>query len=222
MKNLLLTLIVTIIFGNSSFAQEKKETYKIACYVTSCCSFYFFTVEVISTKHCHYITVEKIGSENNKYSIKFEANEQLEEVGITQDVIMPQFMDQNGNAVVLAKGKYTLTDNELIYSTLPQAKVYKICHEERVTGNILGHEIDYTIKMCAYYIWFKKAGQGSIKMTPVLSPAQIEDIIKNDNQITFNQDVKIKNSDFAFTIKAGNYSLNEDGSIYLLNTKLEY
>lgn len=220
MKNLFFGLIATVIFGNYSFAQNTSRT-KLFCYTTSCCDFYIFEIEIVSTKHCHYITVER-NAEKDNYSIKFESNEQLNEVEIVEDVVMPQFTNANGDPIVLGKGKYPLVNNELIYNPLPAAKIYKICHEEHVTGHILGHEVDYTIKMCAYYIWFKKAGQGSVKMTPVLTQQQKDDIIKNNNQITFNNDVAVKNTDFSFTIKAGNYTVNEDGSIYLLNTKLDY
>lgn len=203
---------------NSSFGQTANKT-KLFCYTTSCCDLFFFNVDIGSLKHCFYATVHKNSTSSGNYSIQIESKEVLKNVSIAEDVIMPQFTDEGGNALVLPKGDYAIENNEILYSAQPSSKIKKACIEEHVTGTFLGHDVDYTISICAYY-WSWKTGKISAVLTPKLTDEQKEDLLKNNNKINFKNDTNFKNEDVSFTIKAGSYIVNDDGSIYLLNAEL--
>ena len=147
----------------------------------------------------------------------------MKEVEIVEDVIMPQFIDEDGSPVVLSKGVYPLVNNEMFYNpSQNKLTIKKACIEHHAVGHVFGHEVEYTITSCVYYIsWRNKATNknSSIVVTPKLSMEQLKELSKNNNEITFSKDVTIEIEDFSYTLKAGNYNVSEDGNIYIINAK---
>ncbi|WP_449401459.1 hypothetical protein [Chryseobacterium wanjuense] len=210
------TLLINLAYSQST--TERKV--KLACYTTSCCSFGFFDVDLISTTHCHYIITNKDGSQQQSYASTFVSNEPIKDqtINVNEDVVMPQFKDEAGNVLVLPKGEYNLTSNELQYSLSSKFQIKKVCLQEHVTGTILGHEVDYTVTVCAYYPSFGKSGSMSIKFD--LDDSQKEEIRNNKNLVTFKDDITVKGEDGSFIIKAGDYFVNDNDEAYIINTPM--
>ena len=218
MKKLIFSLLTILMLSNSSFGQTTNRT-KLFCFTTSCCDFLIFNVDIVSTKHCYYAAVHKNATSSGNYSIQINSKEPLKEISTNEDIIMPQFKDESGNALVLPKGTYKVENNEILYTAQPSSKIKQACIEEHVTGHVLGHDVDYTISFCVYY-WSWKTGKISAVVTPKLTEEQKGELLKNNNKINFTNDTNFKNEDVSFTLKAGSYIVNEDGSIYLLNAEL--
>jgi hypothetical protein len=216
------TLLLLLVSTFTMFAQvANKAKRKIACVTTSCCSFGVFEIEIVSTKHCFYVYTENAkGTSLNQ--IEFESDTKLNTLTLENDIIFPQFLDFENNPIILKKGKHELVNNSIdvdAVDTNAKFVIKKACVDEHVTGHVLGHDVDYTITICAYYLTWQK--NGSIKITPMLSEDQKSDLLKNDNEIEFEKDRVIKSGDFSYTLKAGKYTVNDDGSIYLLNVELK-
>lgn len=83
----------------------------------------------------------------------------------------------------------------------------------------MGHEVDYTITVCAYYLSWGKSASTSIKLD--LNENQREEIRKNNNIITFKNDITVKNENGTYIIKAGDYFVNENDEVYIINSLME-
>ncbi|MEA1847388.1 hypothetical protein U9K52_00565 [Chryseobacterium sp. MHB01] len=212
------TLLINLAYSQSTTDRKVK----LACYTTSCCSFLgFFDVDLISTTHCHYVVTNKDGSTQNIYSSHFESSTPIRDgsVNLAEDVVMPQFKDENGNPLVMEKGEYKITNNQVEYPLSSKIGIKKVCLQEHVTGTILGHEVDYTITVCAYYPSWGKSASTSIKLD--LNENQREEIRKNNNIITFKNDITVKNENGTYIIKAGDYFVNENDEVYIINSLME-
>jgi len=222
MTNLFKTaLLGFILLMNLAYSQTETGR-KIACYTTSCCSFGFFDVDLISTTHCHYITATKNGSQQNTYTSTFTSNEPIKDgmVKIDEDIIMPQFKDEKGTALVLPKGEYAVKNNQIQYG-LARIVHHSVCWSEHVTGTILGHNVDYTVTVCVFYPTINKSAKASVSMKFELTESQREEIRKNRNIITFKDNNVIKKDDVEYTIKAGDYFLNDNDEIYIINSPMK-
>lgn len=215
------TILLLLVSTFSIFAQDAgKAKKKLACVTTSCCSIGDFGIDIISTTHCFYVYTQNARS-SSLNQVEFVSDVKLNTLTLENDVIFPQFLDFENNPIILKKGKHELVDNSVdINSADTNAKfvIKKVCVDEHVTGSVLGHNVDYTITVCGYYLTWQK--NGSVKITPKLSAQQQSDLLKNSNKIKFSEDKAIKGDGFLFTLKAGEYTVNEDGSIYLLNVEL--
>ncbi|KMQ62869.1 hypothetical protein ACM39_17265 [Chryseobacterium sp. FH2] len=226
MKNFIrLMSLLFILTINFTSAQEASRKIKVACYTTSCCSFLgFFDVDLISTTHCHYITTNKDGSQQQSYSSTFTSNIPIKDgtVKLDENVIMPQFKDEEGTALVLPKGEYIIKNNEVEYN-LSKIKHNAVCWSEHVTGTILGHNVDYTVSVCVFYPTIGKLTNQkvSVSLKFDLDESQREEIRKNNNMITFKENTVIKKGDIVYTIKAGDYFVNDNDEIYIINSSVK-
>ncbi len=223
MKKLLFGLIIAFIFSTSSFGQKANENkVKLLCYSTSCCHF-VIDIDIWSTTHCFYGSVEKNGNMVGSYSMTLESkNNPKEFVNVDEDIILPEFSSDFGGVLALPKGNYKVVDNKIFYTPIKISSAKKYCLTEHVTGTVLGHDVDYSMTICAY--WFFKNGKiskGGMKITPELSFDQLEEVKDNNNKISFSKQTKFKTPDFIYTLDAGDYFLSEDGNIYLENVKLD-
>lgn len=219
MKNVFkLMSLLFILLINFSYAQKNERKVKLACYKTSCCSFLgFFDVDIISTTHCHYLVTNKNGSTQDLYSSYFDSTEPIKDgtTTLNDDIVLPQFKDESGNPLVLPKGEYTIANNEVQYSLSSKFKIKKACLQEHVQGTILGHEVNYTITVCAYYPSFGKSASMCIKFE--LTNDQREEIRKNNDLVNIKEDITITNEDGSYIMKAGDYFLNENDEAYIIN-----
>ena len=221
MKKLLFGLIAIVMFGFVGNAQSSNKV-KLGCVITSCCSFGIFTIEIISTKHCFSVASYRSVSPEDSYYLQLEGENAvgLNEIEVVEDVILPHLQDANGEAMILEKGKYLVNEKGEVHYTpvSSKIKIKKVCIEEHVTGHVLGFEVDYTISMCAYYLSFRTS-IGAVSITPKLTESQKSDIVKNNNVVRIDKDYSYNLGDVKYTLKAGDYNLNNDGSIYVINTK---
>lgn len=176
----------------------------------------------MSTKHCFVIANYKTTSSENSYYLQLEGEnvKGLNEVEVVNDVILPHLKDENGDPMMLEKGKYQVNEKGEVHYTAVSSKIKirKICLEEHVTGHVLGFEVDYTISICAYYLSFRTS-VGAVSITPKLTESQKSDIVKNNNIVRIDKDYSYNLGDVKYILKAGDYNLNDDGSIYIINTK---
>lgn len=217
MKKLIFSLFVTTLISINVVSQVEKRS--VFCYTTSCCSFSIFSVEIISLKHC--FTVSKALNGGN-YSIKFESKSTPKQIIVSEDMILAGNINEQEEVLAIAKGTYEVVNNEFYFTPIAVLNSKKHCIHEHVTGHILGNDVDYTISTCIYWFWKgSNLGNGGIKITPELSEIDRNNLIKNQNVITFSKDLQIKTSDFIYNLKAGNYEVSDDGSIYLENVSLK-
>lgn len=211
-----LTLLINLAYSQTDMGR------KVACYTTSCCSFGFFDVDLISTTHCHYITVSRDGSQQNSYTSTFTSNEPIKDgiVKVDEDIIMPQFKDERGEALVLPKGEYIIKNNQIQYG-LAKIRHNAACWSEHVTGTILGHSVNYTVTLCVFYPTINRSAKASVSMKFELTESQREEIRKNNNIITFKENILVNKDDVEYTIKAGDYFLNENDEIYIINSSIK-
>jgi fructose-1,6-bisphosphatase len=223
MKKLVFGLIATVMFGFEVNAQTSNSSskIKIACYTLSCCGIGPIGIEIWSVKRCHYVYTADVTSKNQNsehYKLEFETNENVNNLIFENDVILANSEDDDGNVIILPKGEYEVKDNSITFEA-NKIKIKKVCIEETNSGQFLGHEYNYTITICAYYIgWGKKA---TLTITPKFSDEELIKLKEFGNFIEFDKDLTIKVENFNFTLNKGKYYVNEDGNIYLENVQLE-
>jgi hypothetical protein len=209
MKKLLFGLIAIVMFCANANAQTSSKIVKITCITLSCCSVGPFGIEIWSETTCTYVSVEKATA---KYS--FKSNGDLNEVVVSEDVLLAGQFAENGDNLVLPAGKYPVVDNQIEF--IPKAsKPTKYCFIREVSGNLFGHEYEYSIKIC---VTVELSKNGIVAITPKLSAEQLSKLLKSeDRTFTINKDITISENGIKTTVKAGNYVMNEDGSAYLQN-----
>ena len=213
MKKLVFGLIATVLFGNFVHAQTTNKV-KLFCVTLSCCGVGPFGIEIWSERTCHYVSSGKVMA-----SYSFNTKDVLKEVVVNQDVILAGQFAENGDNLVLPTGKYIVTNGQIEFTpTTTMAKVY--CYIREVSGNLLGHDYNYSIKICISF--GKASNNGVVVLTPKLDSNQLTELLKsNDRTIELKENIIIKEDNINLSLKAGKYTINEDGNIYLQNVVLK-
>lgn len=215
MKNTLFALITLVFFVGHSFGQNKStgnQKTKLLCITTSCCSLVFFTVEVWSQTTCHYV-------ESNRMSMILDNDKNLDKIEVIEDVLLAGHVNNDGENLVLPKGVYDIENNEINF-TPSTFKAKKYCYVMEAQGVFLGHEYEYSITICISF--GRNSNKGIVVVTPKLTNAELNQILSSkDKTIVFNEDTVIKRDNIDFTLKAGEYIVNEDGNIYLQHVLLK-
>ncbi len=219
MKKLLLIILAFFSFSNASNAQTSTTSKtKLACYTLSCCGIGSFGIEIWSVKRCHYFyTADAKGT--STHILEFETKEKIDKLFFEEDVILANSYDEDGSVLILPKGNYTVTNNSISF-TASKIKLKKYCFEETNSGQLFGHEYNYTITICGYYIGWGKTG--SLAITPKLTTEELTKLKETENMIVFNDDKTIDFGNFSYTMKKGSYFVNEDGNIYLESVNLDF
>lgn len=210
MKKLVFGLIATVMFGFVGSAQSVAKV-KLFCVTVSCCGIGPFGFEIWNQKTCHYVSSGRMMA-----SYIFNTNENLKEVEVKEDFILAGQFAENGDNLVLPMGKYPVINGQIEFtpSTL-KAKQY--CYIREVSGNLFGHEYNYTIKIC---ISFGKMSNGVVSINPNLNAEQLSQILSSkDKTIELIKSITINEDGLNYTLKAGKYIINEDGNAYLQNIK---
>ena len=223
MKRLVLAIIATVMFGFVGSAQETQHTGKkrlISCIVTSCCGIGAFGIEIWSEKTCMYVSkVKNSTGEEFSHSLKFQSSESVTSLSIPEDVMLAGMYDDNGNNLILKSGKYKVENNEMFFNPVTSKAIRQHCLIREVDGNFMGHEYHYSISIC---ISFRTANNGFITITPKLDKEQLNQLLqKENNEIEFKDEISLEKDGFNYTIKAGKYTVNEDGNIYIQNVQVE-
>ena len=201
--------------GMNANAQTAAKKVKIACITTSCCGIGPFGFEIWSEKTCVYVSAEKSGNQS-KVLYSFKSKETLSEVTVKEDVILAGQFAENGDNLILPIGKYTVKDGQIEF-TPKTAKPTKYCYIREVSGNILGHEYEYTIKICITV----ELSKGVVAITPKLSSDELSQILKSTSQsFEIKNDIVIREDGLNYTIKSGKYIMNEDGNAYIQNVNV--
>lgn len=223
MKKLIFGLLATVVFSNFVEAQTSQRR-KILCITESCCGIGPFEITIYSVKTCHYVSVEQrtngTSSSNNRISYLFDTKELVKEVNVKEDVILAGQYDSNGDNFVMPAGTYPVKDKQIDF-TPTSLKAKKYCYIRETSGNFLGHDFEYTIKICVEVSL--KSNKGALSITPTQNSSVKPNNLESSKRNTFsiNKDVKINEDGFNFVIKAGEYILNDDGTAYINNVKLK-
>lgn len=212
MKKIIFGLIATLMFLNNVNAQSVAKV-KLFCVTVSCCGIGPFGIEIWSEKTCHYVSSGRMMS-----SYSFNTKDALKEVEVKEDVILAGQFAENGDNLVLPMGKYPVKNGQIEFApTTLKAKQY--CYIKEVSGTLFGHEYDYTIKVC---VSFGRMSNGVVSINPQLKAEQLSQILKSDDKtFELKESITIKEDGLNYTIKAGKYTINEDGNAYLQNVKLK-
>ncbi len=208
------------------------------CYTTSCCSFWFFTVEVWSETTCFHASVSnKNSSDNPILTTKFNFKNKIhpQHITIKENVVIAGLKDRLGNLFVLPKGKYKLNENNSITytpillksNTINNSKAVsqKICIDKVVDGNLFGNHYHYEVHWCISWSVSAKIQEnsGNIIMPGYidlkLDRNQLEKVKNGDNIFTLKSDLTTTVNGKKCILKAGEYQIANDGKIYFY-TKL--
>jgi hypothetical protein len=201
-------------FSEPPILVERGNT-RLFCVTTSCCSFGIFTVDLWSQTTCHSVSV-------NSVSMLLSPATDEREVEVINDVLLARIRGRNGESLVLAKGKYSVKNNQITFTPKSVARRKEYCYNVDAEGSILGHQYSYHIKYCISFL-SRFSTLGTVELSPNLSIEQLTQIYVSKNHvITFDKDIHVRgdNGLVDFYIKSGDYHVNEDGKIYLQNVKL--
>lgn len=230
-KQILLCLLSTILLSVISYGQSSFEKSGISedqakkkgehCVTASCCSFFIFTVDIWHETTCHSFTLSKgTANPNDSYSISFQSKEPVNQVEVAEDVLLAGMYNENGENQILPKGVYKVENNQFNFTPL-SAKMPTLCYIRHVFGSLLGFDYDYEIKVCVTFILLKSVpGNGTVSINLNLSEEQLSELKNKGNKITFKEETAIREDGIDFIIPAGDYDVNDDGSIYFQNVKV--
>lgn len=237
MKNLI--LLIAILYTGLSFAQGPYFNYdssgeqqnsnlfipnqietpdnrtKLFCVTNSCCSFYFFTVEVWSETNCHYVSAEG----KDECSVEFNSNEPISKINVPRDIILAGLYAENGNNFTLPQGTYEVDENNKIFFKPNQAKATRYCYERSVKGSFFGHEYSYSIKICIEFS-SRSHSYGVASIEPMLSDEQLARLLESGEPIVFSENITIQEDDLNVNINAGEYTINKDGKAYMQSVRI--
>jgi hypothetical protein len=212
MKKVLFGLIATVMlsFVGNAQTSAKKHTF---CITLSCCGIGILSVDVWSQTTCYSYS-------SSKATLRFAGSTKDSEVTIVDDVLLAGIYSEKGDDLILPKGKYMLVNNEISFTPVAsKAKVH--CVSSHYSGTFFGESYSGGVKYCWTWIWDSRSSNGNLTITPELSQSQKEQLAKGSAEITFNKDFIAKDSEVNYTVKAGKYTVNQDGNIYLQNIKLK-
>lgn len=212
MKKLLFGLIATVMFGFVGNAQTASRT-KLFCIKESCCSAWIFGIEIWSQTTCHYVSAGKIIS-----TMYFETHDKVEQVEVSEDILLAGEFSDTGEHLILPKGVYPVKDNQIEFNPLKgKSKTY--CYIREVSGNLLGHDYQYNIKLC---VTLGKNSNGVVSIKPQLNKDELERLLQSENKsFKINEDIILKEDGLNCIVKAGQYIMNEDGHAYLQNFSIK-
>ncbi len=221
MKKLIVGLFALVMclssFKGMGQSVENQKKYLIVCATTSCCSIGPLSFEIWSQRTCYYVSIQKTktGRDYN-CSIKLNTEENLNELEITENVLLAGFTNEEGEELMLEKGTYEVIDKEIFFIAKP-VMARSICITKEVIGTFLGHSYSDTWTICFkvpridLHIFFLR----SASMNTNIDKELLLTLTDSERVITFSEDIELKQDDFVYSIKAGKYFVNEDGFIYL-------
>jgi len=201
--------------ANIASAQSQART-KLMCVTVSCCGVGPFSIEIWKETTCHYVEVRNRTSQN-VYAMTFETNGTPSEVTVPEDVMLAGMFAENGDNLVLPRGRYAVANNEIQF-TPTTFKARKYCYIREVKGELFGHAYEYTIDICISF--GRSSAKGVVAVNPRLSEDQLTQIMRAGGELKFKEDVRIQTDGINYTLKAGKYTVNQDGNIYLQNAQL--
>lgn len=216
MKKLLFGIIATVLFGftgNAKNVNLKEEPAIRACVTLDCCGFGPFGVQVYSVRYCLLLRGTNV-------VLNFETNLGVKEVVIANEQIIAGFKNEKGENYIIPAGKYSVIDNSISFT--PGTNRAKPDWCITVDRDYFGNTSSSTY--CYNWIWNKPNpnGLGLITITPTLSEDQKTKLFENGVlEIINTQDFVVKDANINFTLKAGKYTVNSDGNIYIQNAKIK-
>lgn len=198
------------------------------CVKLSCCSVLIFGIEIWTHNVC--TTIEMRNNEEVQV-MTFEIdpasakNLKRSTIEVEEDLIVPNLFNPKGVDLIVPKGTYNVVNNMItVYPKERRAK--ELCITQTVEGTIFGNPYSTTISICisiSISIGTKtNEGQsGLVTIQTNLETNQLRGVNSTSkNEITFKKDIVFNKDGVNFTIAKGSYTLNEDGTIYLPNTKI--
>ncbi len=229
MKKKLLFLALFFALNNILLnAQTSEKKIIRSCVKSSCCDLYFFSIDVFSETTCHTIITNKVGDSKDYVSIKLETkdNKIIKELVLEQDRLLPNMLNDKGEALIIPKGRYYSQNNEFLIETTT-SRVRNFCYIRESYGTILGVSVATSIKVCVIYgiVLFdftKMSNQADVVLT---IDKEIIDKYSKDGFLIFDKDfeVTLENEGKAYKsiIKAGKYLVSDDSNIYFKNVIFE-
>ncbi len=216
MKNILFGLIATVLFsftGNAKSLNLKEEPIIRACITLDCCGFGPFGVQIYEVRYC-------FSSRGANVVLNFETKLDVKEVVITNEQILAGFKNEKGENYIIPAGKYSVIDNSISFTpgTISAKPDWCIVIDKDYFGNTSSSTY------CYNWIWNKPNpnGLGLITITPTLSEEQNKKLFENGVlEIINTKDLVVKDANINFTLKAGKYTVNSDGKIYIQNAKIK-
>lgn len=215
MKKLIFGLIATVFLGMGVNAQSSKVSpRKQICITVSCCGIGSFGIDIWSQTTCYWY------DNSGKVTIKLNKEIKASEIELNEDTLLAGIKNENGEGLIMLKGKYPIVNNEIVFNAkATKPKVH--CIGADYSGTIFGNSYSGGWSYCWTWIWDNKSNIGNLSITPTLNERDMEMLMSGSTEVTIDKDIHFEDNEINFTLKAGNYTLNQDGSIYLQNIKLK-
>lgn len=155
--------------------------------------------------------------ESNKCVLHLDMPTKAHEISVSDDILLAGLQTDSGGNLILPKGKYEVVNDEITFTpTISKAKVH--CFYSNYHGTILGHEYSGSTGYCWTWIWEKR---GTLAITLQLNEQEQKELLSNNLEVDFVKDFDVVDKDFIFTVKAGKYTINQDGVIYLQDVSIK-